>query len=384
MCDIDEDGGYYAIKGFLYQFDKTILEILDNPEKEVLVEHIQDIEYENYVIQVKHKESQNFSYSKIKKPIIQLLYLFKKNNSLKFCLYCHFKDKTPQMLTISNVDVLNEILRYRKDIDNEKLELEFDIQLRERFIKNFKIVFSEDYHTQFLNVLKRIEVSFGLDDKKDVVLYHSIFRSNLLDIAIKNKEDRKITKLDLDNYIKNTKDRIFYSAYKEYLGKDKYLKMIKDEYFTHDSPNINNFERLFIIDCDKEVDLTTLQKIVNKISKKYYRLKKSPAPYICLRNGNSKKINELKVGLLDDNIIFTDGTCFDGDIFRMDKLIQVADERNKIVVKLIDEDRISQLLEHVKVKEFYHMFLTDNLELETEYSQVKIQLDATDEVLKII
>lgn len=47
MCQNGNDGGYYAIKGFLYQFDNAILEIMDNPDKEVGIEHIQDINCDN-------------------------------------------------------------------------------------------------------------------------------------------------------------------------------------------------------------------------------------------------------------------------------------------------------------------------------------------------
>ena len=54
-----EDGAYYAIKGFIYQFDKTILEILNQNDenKFVKIEQEQDLEYENYVVQVKYYET---------------------------------------------------------------------------------------------------------------------------------------------------------------------------------------------------------------------------------------------------------------------------------------------------------------------------------------
>ena len=35
---MNNNGGYYAIKGFLYQFDKTLIEILRNPSKKVGIE----------------------------------------------------------------------------------------------------------------------------------------------------------------------------------------------------------------------------------------------------------------------------------------------------------------------------------------------------------
>lgn len=72
MCQ--EEGGYYAIKGFLYQYDKAILEILLKDEGlPVYIERIQDIDCENYVLQVKHREAADYSASKIREPIIKLL-----------------------------------------------------------------------------------------------------------------------------------------------------------------------------------------------------------------------------------------------------------------------------------------------------------------------
>ena len=34
---MNNNGGYYAIKGFLYQFDKALIEILRNPSKKVRI-----------------------------------------------------------------------------------------------------------------------------------------------------------------------------------------------------------------------------------------------------------------------------------------------------------------------------------------------------------
>ena len=68
------DGGYYAIKGFAFQIDKAILEILDADDStQVKIEEIQDINSENFVIQVKYKEKARFTPSKIKEPVLQLI-----------------------------------------------------------------------------------------------------------------------------------------------------------------------------------------------------------------------------------------------------------------------------------------------------------------------
>ena len=56
----DEDGAYYAIKGFLYQFDYTILKILEssNENELIKIEQEQDLRYEDYFVQVKYYETE--------------------------------------------------------------------------------------------------------------------------------------------------------------------------------------------------------------------------------------------------------------------------------------------------------------------------------------
>ena len=108
------DGGYYAIKGFLYQFDKSLIEILRNPEQKVGIEKKQDIDIKSYSIQVKHKETQNYSPSKINNAVIKLLNLFKNDKSQKFCLYCYFKDKSPCIYKL-NLTELDKIIGDKKE-----------------------------------------------------------------------------------------------------------------------------------------------------------------------------------------------------------------------------------------------------------------------------
>ena len=79
---IDDDGGYYAIRGFLYQYDKYIWELLNSSsDTSINIENIQDIDSDNYVMQVKYRESINYSPSVIKEPIKKLIEVFTKNKN---------------------------------------------------------------------------------------------------------------------------------------------------------------------------------------------------------------------------------------------------------------------------------------------------------------
>lgn len=383
MCE--DDGGSYAIKGFLYQFDKTIIEILNNPNKSIYFEHIQDIDYEDYVIQVKNRSTSTFTNSKIKKPVIQLLGLYKNNTDKKFCLYCYFCDKSPCKYKLTSVEELNKVINYRKQEENVKLSHLFDDNVRRGFIKNFTIIFSDDYETQFDTVIQKIKTDFNLPSEEDALLYHSIIRSKLLSLATNdNKEERSITKTELENYIDYTQNNIFYSGYRHYLGRSKYIKYVKNRFFTFRRVNINPYERLFVIDCSDSDNYTIIRSIIENIKNRYFKLKKSPAPYICFRGISETHINEIKMSLIDDGIVFSDGTCFNGDKFRIDKLIQKVDKNNVIEVKFINKDKISELMSSIPIKECYHLFKDNPIKFNSKYREIEVQIEKTEEVLEMI
>jgi hypothetical protein len=50
-----DDGGHDAIKGFAYQFDKTLLEIIRSPRQRLQIEGAQDLSGEHYHMQIKNR-----------------------------------------------------------------------------------------------------------------------------------------------------------------------------------------------------------------------------------------------------------------------------------------------------------------------------------------
>ena len=92
------DGGYYAIKGFEYQIDKTLLEVLSSSDADAVLclEQIQDINNGDFVMQVKYKESAKLTPSVIRKPIIQLINEYNSVPTKKYILYCYFGDTNGQ------------------------------------------------------------------------------------------------------------------------------------------------------------------------------------------------------------------------------------------------------------------------------------------------
>ncbi|MBY6951338.1 hypothetical protein [Clostridium botulinum] len=383
MCR--DDGGYYAIKGFLYQFDKTMIELLKNDEDTVIcIEKIQDINYEDYIIQVKHKETADFSNSKVRDPIIQLLELYSRDSSRKFCLYGYFKDIKPNVVKFTKVEQLDEILKYRDTVKTQKLQVRFPQDLRKGFINNFTLCFGEDFKNQFKYLLGMIKKIFGLKTIDDAIIHHSLIREKLFELAIKPDEsDRHITRRKLKEYLSQCNKNIFYGYYDAFLGREKYIELVKKQYFTIKYANLNKFERLFVIDCIGDYDETTVRKIVDSISNKYYKQNKSPAPYICFRRIPYEVLANVKRGMLDDEIKFSDGTYFDGDRFRSDRLKYDGDT-NDVKVKIIREENIDDVVSIVIFKEYYNLFVEKPAQFNSNFLEIRVQINDITEVSKMI
>lgn len=371
----ENDGGYYAIKGFLYQFDKTLIEIISNPDTLVGIEERQDVDYQDFVIQVKHKETQEYKDFKIKKPLIQLIDMFKEDQTQKFCLYCHFKDKLPSRWN-PNVAELDKILGDKAD--------DYTPFIKEKFAEGFYIQFSENFEEQFEHVIGLIKSGFSRANNELAYLYHSLLRSKLFDISIKAKGKREISRCDLDEFIRGAEKTVFYTAYSKYLDKTKYEQLIRKEFFTFRTANIENFERLFIVECDEKIITVELNKLVKALINKYFKVGKSPQPYLCFVSLDNQKLIDLKQDLLDQGILFDDGTYFNGDRFRLERIIETKLECDTPSIKIVDHRYLDRVLDKKKFQEIYQFCLTLPLELEAECIHIKVQLTDTKQILRIL
>jgi hypothetical protein len=341
-----KDGGAWAIKGFVFQFDKSLLEILAHPQTMVEIEQIQDLGYEDYCLQVKHR-NQNFTPSSIRGAVESLLTDFSNNRAKKYCLYCYFKDQSPHKKQLSYAELERVLGRNKGNLSDEQ---------KRAFIKNFEIEFSENYENQFKLLIQKIKDAFGLDKDLEALNYHAIFQNYLLRLATNQTVGaRRVAKSDLDRIIKQSEEVIFYCAYAKYLGKSKYLGYLRREYFTFRKINIPRVERLFIVEATEDTTSADVIKIIMAIKNKYYRIDNSPAPFVCIRNGMSLFIKQrLWERLAQDKETFSDGTHFNGDRFRYRDLLAAADHHNRISVKIVEPAIVNRLMRQIEeVYEFY-------------------------------
>ncbi len=379
------DGGYYALKGFAFQFDKSILEILNNPDKEIAIEQEQDINYEDYLVQIKYYETaydEPQIKQKLKDTTVSLLQQYSADESKSYCLYAYFRgqDEKKWYLTI---DDLNDLLGNKKS--------DFDENLKNRFVKKYVIVFANDFKRQFNSTISAIKSSFHeCSDDELACLYHSIIFQYLLNLVISNKVKgyRKCKKSCLNEVIKRSRDIVFSNAYKEYLGKDKYCRFIKKIYFSY--LNVSPYDRIFIfetIDCNKIHELKELVlEIIRKWSKNTNRTTSPYAPYICLVGCDKSLLATLKRDLLDEGFVFKDGYDFYNADFNVKTLTVPVNQENKICLKFInDEANLLDVIHNISnTKELYQFYIDKYIHLDVPFKNVKIQIDEIKDIIYMI
>ena len=373
----EQTGGYYAIKGFTYQFDKSLFEILANPHSTVEIEQIQDIGIDNYYIQVKYKETQVYAPSKIRAAVIQLLKYFLLDKKKKFKLYCYFKDKAPHTINLLPGE-LETILGITSGSYNDSD--------KKQFIKNFSIEFSEDFEGQFKKLIQAIKSSFNLTTIEEATVYHATFRSKLIGIAIKKKDsDRVMDFKSLKVLVLKTEKIVFELAHYKYLKNEKYTTYLRKEYFTFKKLNTPNKERLFVLEIDSFIKDAELIELVSNIKSRFYKKDTSPAPYICFYGIQNERLIQLKQKLWDKKLHFNDGTHFCEDKFRIDDLVSDLNSYSNFTFKIINPGELNNLYQRKVVDEWFAFFTEKNDQLIAGFENVnEFYISQTKDITKII
>lgn len=381
-----EEGGYFAIQGFSYQYIVSLIEIFKSSEKnkQFNFEYIQDFNDNEVIYQMKYKATQHFTNSQIKEAVIKI---FEQFNIIQkeYVLYTCFKDKTDEILTFSSVEELDKVLLNCK-ID--KKVYTFTYEQKEQFIKHFKVIFSHNYVEKVNELIEIIQEEFQVS--KDIAeIYFYSLESYIINIIVNNlPQNRKCTKYELIRYLKNTSTLIFMDFFSKNMEYNKYLKFVRKEYFFE--KNINDHNRIFIINCENS-DINDLYDCVHKIIKKFYvvnkrnNMIKSHAPYIYFSNLSSEGLIKLKEKIFE-NYVFTDGCPYNGCKFKVEFITKKFLVKDNISCKIINtRDNLDQVIEYLndELLKIYEFYINEHVKLELQNSYI-IKISKMSDIIKIL
>ena len=353
-----------TIKGYFYQFDKSILEILEqsNETDMVTIEGIEDIDIENSdernFIQCKYYEKTDFDNSIIRKPI-QLMFRHylenrtePKDKNFTYRLYGYYNKGHEKLLELTTENLKTYFLDFSKfgvidesgnsnyQIKNKKGEVIFEETVEDDDIEDFKNhlfidIKADSYENQIEKIKSKIQNDLSDYSEEDIELIYFNALKIIKDLACEhNIEKRQISKKEFWDRIK-TKNYYFERWMSELLEWKNYKKNIHKKYFPRVS-NLSPAHRFFILDCQGE-SVNNVKNVISEISRKYSRLIHQFSPYVYLYNTlNVDFVTELKEKLYEDGCFFKDGFPFKNSKFRFQEMLIKPDKFNRISVRILE------------------------------------------------
>ncbi|MFZ6747266.1 hypothetical protein ACO0LC_28990 [Undibacterium sp. JH2W] len=189
--------------------------------------------------QVKYKETQDFAFSKIREPVVQLIEeAYSDKSAREYFLYCHFKDRSESTHTFT-INELEDLLKIalgkkpsqaHRDKVNRISKITDD--MKQKFVKRFKIKFAPDQVTNFSRVITLI-ANQPFCSNQDEALFFYCFISDYFRKLVTNNADpskRKCTRQEVVAALQSGKRNIFYSAFSEYESREKFLAILKKRF----------------------------------------------------------------------------------------------------------------------------------------------------------
>lgn len=382
------DGAYIALRGYKFQFDRTILEIFNNPTKTIEIEQLQDYGFDDYLIQVKYHNTDytpSQQKQKIKKPLVQLFNQYLKNKTNKFILFIYLKGISPTKKTLT-VTELDSILGRNK---------RFSASERADFITCFTLIYADDFEKQYKEVIKNIKAAYSKTDE-EAEIYYSVISSHLLETVTNNppsaNSKRKTSKSEIDKIISTGKKLIYKSAYIEIVAKEKQLKNLNKLFFKT-SLNTEPLERIFIIEVTPTVEIKLLKELVLLLKTKWSKNKTKAipdtdrfVPLIYFKGIQEIELVKLKTDLQKDGYVINDGYDFMNADLNINSLKTRPTFTNKLFFKFINKQQdLEELLRNLdRTGEVYQFFIDRPVPITFNGKHIEIEIEDIEDIKNII
>lgn len=297
-----------TLKGYFYQFDFSILQLLSlaSMTDKVTIEGIEDVDIttidNKLAIQCKYYEGTEYNHSEISEAIKFLLMDFaeRKNNGskkIKYMLYGYYskgKEKLPDVIDVSFLK--SKFLTHkRKEKNTDKFVIVKEYELLEltdkdleEFLELVKIdINAKRLEQQLEDIYEKIRTIFECTAFEAEHYYYNSALKIIKNISIhKEISEREISKRDFLSEIDN-REILFNQWFYLYRTQKEIFRKIRKEFFT--ALNIAPFERFFLLDVDqRDFDIVVIKDLIYLIIKKWTKCtQREPhpfCPYLYLHN----------------------------------------------------------------------------------------------------
>jgi hypothetical protein len=311
-----------VIRGYYYQFDATILKILDTADGGcVVLEQIEDIDVWNAneitAIQCKYIPSKKYSDSAIRDALIAMLAGFLLRGSgqapIRYCLYGHYADMPPVLPPLSLAD-LKRILTFIQDGRQVNYHLDHAIadSILQDFLDRLTLYAGPEYEAQKSSALGKLQQTFQCtDDEADRLYYNNALRT-VLDLSVKpDAADRTISRTEFVGRI-SVKAPLFSLWYSQLKGREAYRRHCRERIKATKAIHPQKATVIFLDNRYLHMHGCPLDGaglIINLVLQ-YYPLGKvfyNTVPLTIIVDGSASDIEKIKRALLSGGIVYNDG-----------------------------------------------------------------------------
>lgn len=304
----------YTIQGFLYQFNKTVLEILKALDDDTITVEgiVEDIEVASSAsltaIQCKyHEASKSFTASAIYKPLLQMLKHFSEyqNANIRYVLFAHFPGGGTTPPSVDKGTLEAALASKDKGIAKYVNAVPKGINLDD-FLSQFTMEFGPSYDDITRKVGEELEANgIPQDDIETLAYPNAVHRIATLSVK-HDAADRQITKKqflsDLTAIRKTAISRwtlALKTREKLLLARRKQLKVHLDK---------NTRLRYFVVDPNgiEDYDTEIVLFISDYVEKYHFKPAHISTPILCLR-ADRDDIQDIQHRLFAKGIVATDG-----------------------------------------------------------------------------
>lgn len=317
-----------TIQGYRYQFDLTILQILNTKSGAVVVEGLEDFDIHTKDVhsanQVKYLEKGHYSTPKtLREPILLMLDAFNNGFDYNFILHVYFGDgsKPPSAFTVDN---LRTCLTEHKKKPTPKIIFHYEKypdKVLEEFVKRLSIrsgLARDEQQKQVTAVLAHA-LRCPIEDVDE--LHYGNALKFVEDLATeKTAHDRKVTRATFLSEI-NKRQSLYTRWHKEVVGQDRYVSTLTSRIKSSGSLRANRTKavQISLYDADQKTfnDTVEMIEILGNSSYGVGRLT-STKPWTVIVDASNEQVVKLKIAMLKNGIVFQDGyeeLEFQKDIF---------------------------------------------------------------------
>lgn len=395
-----------TIRGYFYQFDLSILSVLQLPslEDSIEIECVEDIDIRTAndvtATQCKYYAKTEYNHSVIKDAVKHMLSHFKETltgtkSKVSYSIRGHYACGQEKLDAGLDIDFLKKhFLTYTK----EKITYYHHVELGlsdtdlEAFLKLLTIdIRAKAFDQQFGEVIAVLQAALGGTKFSAEYFYYNNALAIIRDLSIKAATtDRVITKKNFLARI-NTSSILFNEWFVEKKGKKAHLAMLRNEYFT--KLNISAHERFFMVQIDtNSYERGELKELIFEISKKWSKLsvrEPSPfCPYIYVHGVSECELIDLKRELSTEGFKITDGHDFQGAGFSHQSIVQKATHGNGIKIKVLNTlPNVEQTIDTITKTRLIYQFHLGNSYFQYDnpaVQHIKIQVERLTDVKSII